>query len=229
MTKDKLEEFDSVEQVADGIFICKKGKTVILYDENNSFESKQVEHIIKVGSIYLGSELRRASHGIKDITLVNGFVYFSKVSNYIELGERCMMVPTYNNRILIMWQLDNSDGAFTVYDTDSGEAVLSIPTKNHDFEVKTCNGHEYSVDIVIDVYNNLMARQLVGSLEESYGVSVLPDGKIIHGKYPELLDEFFNKQKHFDDSTCVIKGNRVLVTLETGKTEKYNLFGQMYN
>lgn len=229
MNKDTQEMFDSVEQVADGVYVCRKCTTVVLYDENNDFETKPVEQITKIGSIYLGSARKRATYRVGDVTVVDGFIYFSEVSKYINLDGRYMMMPSYNNRILIMRQMDEADGALTVYDTESGEAVLSIPTKNHDFEVKACNGHEYSVNIVIHVYNNLMSRQLIGSLEESYGVSVMQSGEIMRGKYPDMLDEFFSKHKHFDGSTRVTKGNKLVVTLETGKTEKYSLFGQMYN
>lgn len=221
--------FDTIDQVADGVYVCRKDNKVNLHDENNDFETKQVVHIVKIGSIYIGSDHTRNSYGVQNIVAINGFIYFSKVNKCLDFEGRYMIVPSYNNRILMIWELDKEDGLFTVYDTESGETILSIPTRNHTFEVKTCNGHEYSIDIVIHVYNSLMARQLVGSLEESYGVTVMPSGEILHGKYHDVLDEFFNKQKHFDGSTRVTKGNKMTVTLKTGKTEKYNLYGQMYN
>lgn len=229
MDKDTQEMFDTIDQVADGVYVCRKDNKVALHDKNNDFETKQVVHIVKIGSIYIGSDHNRNTYGVQNIVAINGFIYFSKVNKCLNFEGRYMMVPSYNNRILIIWELDKEDGLFTVYDTESGETILSIPTRNHTFEVKTCNGHKYSINIVIHAYNSLMARQLVGSLEESYGVAVMPSGEILHGKYPDVLDEFFNKHSHFDGSTRVTKGNKLTVTLKTGKTEKYNLYGQMYN
>lgn len=229
MDKDTQEMFDTIDQVADGVYVCRKDNKVTLHDKNNDFETKQVVHIVKIGSIYIGSDYNRNTYGAQNIVAINGFIYFSEAKKCLNFEGRYMMVPSYNNRILMIWELDKEDGLFTVYDTESGETILSIPTRNHTFEVKTCNGHEYSIDIVIHVYNSLMARQLVGSLEESYGVAVMPSGEILHGKYPDVLDEFFNKHSHFDGSTRVTKGNKLTVTLKTGKTEKYNLYCQMYN
>ena len=126
MDKTTQEMFDTIDQVADGVYVCRKDNKVTLHDKNNDFETKPVVHIVKIGSIYIGSDYNRNTYGVQNIVAINGFIYFSEANKCLDFEGRYMMVPSYNNRILMIWELDKEDGLFTVYDTKPNDTKINL-------------------------------------------------------------------------------------------------------